>query len=76
MMLLEMELWPLLALIGGGIYLYFPGVFMITRDVLKKDGRKVGNPASVATAYILCTLWLLSAVYMIVMAWAELSKVA
>ena len=72
MMLLGQELWPILALIGGGVYLYFPGVFSITRIVLKKDGRKIGSPASEMTAYVFGALWTLSAVYMIVLAIAEL----
>ena len=73
MMLLGHELWPILALIGGGVYLYFPGVFSITRIVLKKDGRKIGSPASAMTAYIFGALWTLSALYMIALAFAELT---
>ena len=72
MMLLGNEQWPILALIGAGVYLYFPGVFSITRIVLKRDGKKIGGPASEATAYILGTLWTLSALFMIALAVAEL----
>ena len=72
MMLLEYELWPILALVGGGVYLYFPSVFSITRIVLKRDGLKVGSPASQTTAYVLGALWTLSAVYMIVLAVGEI----
>lgn len=72
MMLLEYELWPLLALVGGGVYLYFPSVFSITRIVLKRDGLKVGSPASQVTAYVLGALWTLSAIYMIVLAVGEI----
>ena len=73
MMLLGHELWPILALIGGGVYLYFPGVFSITRIVLKRDGKKIGSPASEMTAYIFGALWTLSALYMIALAIAELT---
>ena len=31
LMILGQPSWPLFALVGGGVYLYFPGVFMITR---------------------------------------------
>ena len=72
MMLLEHAHWPLLALVGGGVYLYFPSVFSITRIVLKRDGLKVGTPASQLTAYVLGALWTLSAVYMIALAAVEL----
>ena len=74
MMLLGNKHWPILALVGGGIYLYFPGVFIITRIVLKRNGMKVGRPASVVSAYVFGTLWMLSAVCMIVLAVAELGS--
>ncbi|MDJ0699096.1 MAG: hypothetical protein QNJ07_04510 [Woeseiaceae bacterium] len=73
MMLIGNEFWPILALVGGGVYLYFPGVFSITRIVLKRDGKKIGMPASEVTAYVLGTLWTLCAVFMIVLAVAELA---
>ncbi len=72
MMLLGYDHWPILALVGGGVYLYFPGVFSITRIVLKRDGLKIGSPASEITAYVFGALWTLSAVYMIVLAIAEI----
>ncbi len=72
MMLLGHEDWPLLALVGAGVYLYFPGVFSITRVVLKRNGMKIGGPASEVSAYVLGTLWTLSAIYMIVLAVAGL----
>ena len=68
MMLLDYEHWPILALVGGGVYLYFPGVFSITRIVLKRNGLKIGSPASEMAAYVFGALWTLSAVYMIVLA--------
>ena len=72
MMLLDIKHWPILALVGGGVYLYFPGVFSITRIVLKRDGLKVGSPASEIAAYTLGILWTLSAICMIVLATAEI----
>ncbi len=76
MMLLDQGHWPILALVGGGVYLYFPGVFSITRVVLKRNGLKIGSPASEVAAYVLGTLWTLSAVYMIVLAIAEIGLAA
>ena len=72
MMLLGHEYWPILALVGGGVYLYFSGAFCITRIVLKRNGMKIGRPASEVSAYVFGTLWILSAVCMIVLAAAEL----
>ncbi len=74
MMLLDHQHWPILALIGGGVYLYFPSVFSITRIVLRRDGRKVGSPASQVTAWVFGALWTLSAIYMIVLAIAEIGR--
>ena len=73
MMLLGNEYWPVLALVGGGVYLYFPGVFSITRIVLKRDGKKIGKSASELTAYVLGALWTLCAFYMIALAVRELA---
>lgn len=72
MMLLDYAYWPILALVGGGVYLYFPGVFSITRIVLKREGMKIGSPASQVVAYVFGTLWTLSAVCMITLAIAEI----
>lgn len=74
MMLLGNEHWPILALVGGGVYLYFPGVFSITRIVLKKNGMKIGSPKSEMTAYVFGALWTLSAFCMIAFAVAELGS--
>ncbi|UCG62162.1 MAG: hypothetical protein JSV52_02435 [Candidatus Zixiibacteriota bacterium] len=72
LMILDNAFWPLFALVGGGIYLYFPGLFMISRIVLKKHGKKVGSPSSVRTAYIFGTVWIVAAITMIVLATIEL----
>ncbi len=74
LMLLDYEHWPILALVGGGVYLYFPGVFSITRIVLKREGFRVGSPGSQVTAYVFGALWTLSAITMIVLAIAEIGS--
>ena len=74
LMILGNSYWPIFALIGGGVYLYFPGVFIITRIVLKKHGKKVGKPSSVYGAYAFGTTWIISAIVMIVLAILELTK--
>ena len=72
LMLAGKSYWPLFALVGGGVYLYFPGVFMITRIILKRHGIKVGRPSSVKAAYIFGWIWILSSISMIVLAIDEL----
>lgn len=56
------------------MYLYFSGVFITTRIVSKKNGMKVGRPASERYAYVFGTLWILSAICMIALAVAELGS--
>ena len=65
LMILDHKLWPILALIGGGIYLYFPGVFIITRIVIKKRGLKIESRSAELTAYVFGLIWIISAVTMI-----------
>lgn len=72
LMLTGSSYWPLIALVGGGVYLYFPGVFMITRMVLKRNGKKVGQPSSVRNAYVFGWIWIVSSITMIVLATREL----
>ena len=50
LMMLGHPWWPPLALAGGAVYLYFCGVFMITRVVLKRRGVPIGRPSSVLPA--------------------------
>jgi hypothetical protein len=64
--------WPVFALIGAGVYLYFHGVFSITRIVLQHNGLAIGGRVSGITAYVFGALWALSALVMIGLATAEL----
>ncbi len=73
LMLLDHRWWPLLGLAGGSVYIYFAGMFMITRVVLKRHGLSVGRPSSVAVAHVLGTLWILSGLTMTALATARLS---
>jgi hypothetical protein len=74
LMILKSGYWPVFALVGGGVYLYFPGVFMITRIVLKRHGKKVGRPSSVKAAYLFGWIWILSSITMIVLAIIEINN--
>ncbi len=72
LMIIGNTYWPILALIGGGVYLYFPGVFMITRIVLRRHGKRIGRPSSVITANVFGWIWTLSALTMIILASMEI----
>lgn len=65
LMILEHPAWPYLALVGGGVFLYFSGLIMLTRVFLKKAGKKVGSSASERTTYLFGSLWMFSALAMI-----------
>ena len=73
LMIRDVSAWPILALIGGGIYLYFPGLILLNRVFLKKHGKKVGKASSEYTAYVLGFIWFISAVVMITLAIGEIS---
>ncbi|MGD2152672.1 MAG: hypothetical protein PVG79_05345 [Gemmatimonadales bacterium] len=73
LMLLEHPLWPYLGLIGGGIYVYFSGVIILSRVFLKRRGMKVGPASSERAAYVFGVIWILSALTMIALASIELS---
>lgn len=74
LMIVGNSYWPLFALVGGGVYVYLSGVFMITRLVLKRRGKNVGRPSSVKAAYVLGWIWILCSVTMIVLAVLELGE--
>ena len=68
LMLLEHPLWPYLALVGSGVYLYFSGLIMLSRVFLKRVGKSVGKPSAERAAYLFGWIWTLSALAMITMA--------
>ncbi|MBE7385647.1 MAG: hypothetical protein F6J95_030140 [Leptolyngbya sp. SIO1E4] len=73
LMILDVSGWPILALIGGGIYLYFPGLVILNRIFLKRHGRNIGKASSEYTAYVLGFIWVISAIAMITLAIREIS---
>lgn len=74
LMVLDHPLWPYLALFGGGIFLYFSGLIILTRPFLKKAGTNVGSPASERATYLFGGLWIMSALTMIGLAATHLSQ--
>ncbi|MEO1743300.1 MAG: hypothetical protein AAFR99_15995 [Cyanobacteria bacterium J06629_9] len=73
LMILDVSGWPILALIGGGVYLYFSSIVVLNRVFLKRHGRNIGKASSEYTAYVLAFIWVASAVAMITLAIREIS---
>ena len=73
LMIFDHRTWPFLALIGGGIYVYFALLTIFSRIFLKKRGKKVGSPSSEKTAYVFSAIWILSSITMIVLATQRLA---
>ena len=73
LLILEHDFWPVLALTGGGIYLYFSGVIILGRVFLKKRGKRIGRPSAEKAAYVFGAIWMLCAITMIVLAVRELA---
>lgn len=47
LLLLEYPLWPPVALVGSGIYLYFAGRALVQRRLMQRHGVRVGAPGYV-----------------------------
>lgn len=73
LMILEIEYWPIVALVGSGIYLYFPGIIILHRFFLKREGKKVGGASAVSGTYIFGTIWIICAMAMIILSIKELN---
>ena len=73
LMIFDHKAWPLLALIGSGIYIYFALLTIFTRIFLKRRGKKVGRLSSEITAYVFSAIWVLSSITMIVLATQKLA---
>ena len=72
LLLFDHRWWPYIALVGGGMYLYFAGRGIFTRAELAGRGFRIGTPSNVRVAYVTSAMWGLAAVGMIVAAIAEL----
>ena len=72
LLILEHAFWPVLALTGGGIYLYFAGLIILQRVFLKQRAKKIGRPSAEKAAYVFGMIWILCAVTMITLAVREL----
>ncbi len=72
MMLSNMAYWPVFALIGSGIYIYFSGIIVVTRIILPRFGKKAGSPGSRKSVYIASFLWILAAFGMIFLSVLEI----
>jgi hypothetical protein len=74
LMLVDHPIWPYLALIGSGVFIYFSAVIVLSRVYLKRRGKKVGRPASERAAYVFGAIWIVCSLAMIGLAAAELAS--
>ena len=74
LMLLDHPLWPYLALVGSGVFMYFSLLIILSRVFLKRRGAKVGRPASVRAAYVFGTIWIACSLAMLALAVTELGR--
>ncbi|MCG7993949.1 MAG: hypothetical protein JAZ06_00850 [Candidatus Thiodiazotropha taylori] len=72
LMIIDHKSWPFLALIGGGIYIYFAFLTIFSRYFLKNRGKKIGSPSDVKVAYIFSVIWIICSLLMIGLAIQEL----
>ena len=72
MMLQGYRYWPILALIGSGVFIYFSGFIVFSRIFLNKDGKKVGSTNSQVTGYIASVLWVIASFGMIYLSIIEI----
>ena len=71
--LLRHPMWPYLALLGSGVFIYFSALIILSRIYLKRNGRKVGSASSERAAYVFGGIWISSSVAMTILAIATLS---
>jgi hypothetical protein len=74
MMLLQIPYWPIFALIGSGIYIYFSGFVVFSRLFLSKAGKKVGSPSSQITGYVASFLWFIASLGMTYLSFIEIYR--
>jgi hypothetical protein len=75
LLLLDNPSWAYFGLVGGGMYLYFAGRGLATRQVLHLHGVAIGKPDTMKLYSVVLALWGLIAVITIIVAIAALSKV-
>ncbi len=66
------ESWAYFGLVGGGLYLYFAGRGLVTRQVMRDRGHRVGSDRNVKNAYLMLVVWAIVAAVTIAAAVADL----
>ena len=68
LLVLDHPAWAYFGLIGGGVYGYFAGRGILTRNELRRRGVLIGTPQNVRVGYAFLAVWGLMAVITIVAA--------
>lgn len=64
--------WPQLALVAGGVYLYFAGRGITTRVLMRREGLRIGSERDVRIGLVMLATWGAIALGTIVAAIVEL----
>lgn len=73
LLIMGSSLWPSWGLIGGSTYLYFAGRGILTRAVMVRHDIRIGEPASIKTAFTFLAIWGLVAAVTVVASLVELT---
>lgn len=57
LLILDHPSWIYFGLVGGGSHLYFAGRGIIVRMMMQRKGIRIGNSATIKTAYIFLSIW-------------------
>ena len=68
MMIFNVKYWPILALIGSGVFVYFSGYIILSRLILKTAGKKVGSNNSQIIGYVFSLFWIIASIGMSILA--------
>jgi hypothetical protein len=68
LLLLNVSLWAYFGLTGGGMYLYFAGRGILTRQAMQRRGIRIGEPRTLKIFFVFLGLCGLIAVVTIIMA--------
>lgn len=74
LLLIQHPSWPIFAVLGGGVYLYFSGRGLIVRIMMQRSGIRIGSPGNIKVAYLFLILWAVAAVVTISMGIMALAR--
>ena len=74
LLVLNHPAWPVLGLVGGGMYLYFAGRGIVVRREMQAQGIPIGNPENLRVNYAFLAIWGITALITLASAVQALAK--